>query len=323
LIENWRGLVKGSSYRPVLKDFREAARRISGVAVRTPLVSLRKYREDHHIKLKPETLQPIGSYKIRGVYNWACHLDATERSRGIATLSAGNMAQALGYVANIFNVPARAVLPDTAPKTKVETVKRYGVKVQVMPYDQLTTYLNNIPNDYCFLHPFGEFSLMDGHGTIGLEIMEDAPETDTIYVGVGSGFLASGIALAAKALRPDIRVIGVNAENSPHMYESLKAGKAVEVEHKPTLADGIAALASGGTLQLVKEALDDLVLVSEDQIRDAIRLLAVENKIVAEGAGAASLAAALAVTKEDRGNAVCVITGGSIDPGTLASILRQ
>jgi len=321
--ENWRGLVKGSSYRPTLDDFRKAAKRISGVAVRTPLVSLRTYHEDYHIKLKPEILQPIGSYKIRGVYNWASHLGDKERARGIATLSAGNTAQALGYVANIFNVPARAVLPDTAPKSKVDAVKKYGVKVQVMPYNQLNTYLNNIPDDYCFLHPFGEFSLMDGHGTIGLEIMEDASDTDTIYVGVGAGFLASGIALAAKALKPDIRVIGVNAENSPHMYESLKAGKAVEVEHKPTLADGIAALASGDTLQLVKESLDDLVLVSEDQIRDAIRMLAVENKIVAEGAGAASLAAALTVPKEERGNAVCVITGGSIDPEKLADILRH
>lgn len=314
-------MIKGSSHRPMLKDFREAAKRTSGVVVRTPLVPMGRYNEDYLIKLKPETLQPVTSFKIRGVYNWARCLDEGERARGIATLSAGNMAQALGYVAKLFNVPARAVLPDTAPRIKVDAVKRYGVKVELLPYDQLGVYLGNIPDDYCFLHPLGEFSLMDGYGNIGLEMMEDAPETDTIYVGVGVGFLSAGIAIAAKALKPGVRVVGVNAENCPHMYESLKAGKPVEVEHKPTLADGIAAMATEATLKLIKENLDDLVLVTEDQITDAIRILAVENKIVAEGAAAASLAAALEAPKEDRGNAVCVITGGSIDPEKLAKII--
>lgn len=312
-----------SFHRPSLEDFREASRRIAGVAQRTPLIPLRWYKENPDILLKPEVLQPIGSYKIRGVYNWTACLDPEERARGISTLSAGNMAQAVAYVGNLFGVPARALILDTAPKSKIDAVKRYGAEVIIMSWNDALAYVENPPSDRCFIHPLAEFGLIDGHGTIGLEIMEDAPDTETIYVPLGAGFLGAGVALAAKALKPSVRVVGVNSESSPHFYESLKKGRVVDVEHKPTLADGISAMATEDTLQLIKETIDEVVLVSEEKISEAIRILALENKLVVEGAGAISLAAALATPKEERGKTACILSGGSIDAEKLAEILRK
>jgi threonine dehydratase len=315
---------KPNTHRPTLKDFREAAYRIKGVAIRTPLVPLRRYREkDQKILLKPEMIQPVGSYKIRGVYNWVAQLPEKERKKGVSTVSAGNMSQALGYVANIFGVPSRAIIPDYAPETKIEASRRYGMDILVMTLPEIYEYIENPSDDYCFLNGLEEFGLLDGHGTIGLEIMEDAPDTDTIFVPVGIGFLSAGVALAAKALKPSVRVIGVNAELSPGFYESLRENKVVPVEPANTLADAINDPVSEDMLKLVEETLDGVVLASEDKIRDAIRFLAVENKLVAEGAGAISLAAALSTPFEERGNTVCVLSGGSIDPEKLSRILRS
>jgi threonine dehydratase len=312
------------SHRPTLRDFREASERIKGVALRTPLIPLRRYKEeDTDILLKPEVLQPIGSYKIRGVYNWVAQLPAEEREKGLSTMSAGNMSQALGYVANMFKVPSRAIMPDYTPKSKIEACKKYGMEVQLMTWDEMLAYLDNLPEDRCFLHPLEEYVLLDGHGTLGLEIMEAAPDTDTIYVALGAGFLGAGTALAAMAVKPSVRVIGVNSVNYPHFYESFKQGKPVEVEHKPTLADGSAALVTDHMLQLVQDVIDDVVVVSEEMIEDSIRLLALENKLVVEGSGALSLAAALQTPKHERGKTVCILSGGSIDAERLAHILEE
>ena len=165
-----------SSHRPTLEDFRKAADRIKGVAIRTPLMPLRRYQgEDTWILLKPEMIQPVGSYKIRGVYNWVAQLPAEEREKGLSTVSAGNMSQALGYVANLFGVPSRAIMPDYVPKSKVDATRRYGMEIKLMPNDELMDWLEDPVSNYCFLHGLAEFGLLDGNGTIGLEIMEDAP----------------------------------------------------------------------------------------------------------------------------------------------------
>ena len=312
------------SHRPKLEDFYKASERLKGIALHTPLIPLRRYKEeDQRILLKPEVLQPTGSYKIRGVYNWAIQLPTSERKKGLSTLSAGNMSQAVGYVANMFGVPSRAIMPDYAPKSKIEACRRYGMEIILMPWKELFDYLDNPPEDRCFLHPLNEYMLLDGHGTIGLEIMEDAPETDTIYVALGVGFLGAGVALAAKALKPSVRVVGVNSVNYPHFYESIKQGKPVEVEHKPTLADGSAAFVTEHMLRLVQDVIDDVVVVSEEMIEESIRLLAMENKMVVEGSGALSLAAALSDDKRKRGNAVCILSGGSIDAEKLSKILKK
>jgi len=317
-----------SSYRPSIDDFRKASERIKGIAIRTPLIPLRFYDEDPGILLKPEMLQPIGSYKLRGVYNWVAKLSPEQRARGISTASSGNMAQAIAYVAKLYGVPARAIVFDTSPQSKRDSIRKYGGEVVPKSWDDWVEYTIHPEGDRCFLNPVEEFGLLDGHGTIGLEIMEDAPDTDRIYVALGAGFLGSGVALAAKALKPSVKVIGVNSENSPHYYESFKHGRVMDTPPKPTLGDGSAGNLdsfpnTAELLKLVLEAVDDVVLVSEDQIKDAIRYLALENKLVAEGSGAMSLAAARATPIEERGKTVCILTGGSIDAEKLAMIVSS
>lgn len=313
-----------SSHRPTLEDFRKTAKRIEGIALHTPLIPLRRYKEeDSGILLKPEMLQPVGSFKIRGVYNWAVQLPAKERKKGLSTVSSGNMSQTLGYVANMFGVPSRAIMPDDAPKSKIESCRKYGMEIILMPWNKIFEYIDNLPEDRCFLHGLEDYMLLDGHGTLGLEIMEDAPETDTIYVALGAGFLGTGVALAAKALKPSVRVVGVNSVNYPHFYESFKQGKTVELEHKPTLADGSAAFVTDHMLRLVQDVIDDVVIVSEEMIEESIRFLAMENKLVVEGSGALCLAAALQTPLEERGRTVCVLSGGSIGASTLSQILSD
>jgi threonine dehydratase len=309
---------------PNLNDFRKAADRIKNIALRTPLIPLRWYKKNPNILLKAEILQPIGSYKIRGVYNWAARLEPEKRALGISTISSGNMAQAVAYVGNYFNIPARALIWDDAPKSKFNAVESYGAEVIPIKREESSNYTNNLPKDRSFLHGGEEYILLEGHGTIGLEIIEDAPKTDTIYVPVGAGFLCAGIALAAKALKPSVRVVGVNSENVPHYYESFKQGKPVSIERKPTLADGISSgVASKHMLRLLQDNIDKMMTISEEDIMNSIRLLATENKLVVEGAGAASLAAALNTKQEKRGNTVCILSGGSIDPNTLSKILKS
>lgn len=272
-------------------------------------------------------LQSIGSYKIRGVYNWVKKLSPEQRAKGISTASSGNMAQAVAYTAKLFNIPSRTIVFDTTPQTKIDSIRKYGGEVVKKTFDEWVEYTINPDGDRSFIHPLEEFGLVDGHGTIGLEIMEDAPKTETIYVALGAGFLGAGIALAAKAMNPSVKVVGINSESSPHFYECLKKGRVIDTQMKPTLSDGSAINLgafpnTNDVLRLVKETIDDVILVSEDKIADAIRYLAVENKLVAEGAGAISLAAALDTPVEERGKTVCVITGGSIDPTKLAKILK-
>jgi len=316
------------TYRPSIEDFRKASERIKGITMHTPLIPLRYYDDDPEILLKPEQLQPIGSYKLRGVYNWVTKLSPEQRAKGISTCSTGNMAQAVAYVAKMFGVPARAIVIDTSPQSKKDSIRKYGAELVSKSWDDLVEYTIHPDSDRCFINPMGEYGLMDGHGTIGLEVMEDAPETDTIYVPLGSGLLGSGVALAAKAVKPSVKVIGVNSENSPHYFESFRLGRVADTPPKSTLADGSSGnLASfpnsDKLLALVMEAIDEVVLVSEDQIKDAIRYLALENKLVTEGSGASSLAAALDAPKSERGKAVCVLTGGSIDSNKLSKIISH
>jgi len=315
-----------STYRPTLKDFKAASKRIESIAHRTSLIPLRWYEENPEILLKPEMLQPIGSYKIRGVYNWVAKLSPEQRAKGISTASSGNMAQAVAYVGKLFNIPARTIIFDTSPQTKKDAILKYGGELVTKSWNDWIEYTINPDDDRCFIHPLEEFGLMDGHGTIGLEIMEDAPETETIYVPMGAGLLGAGVSLAAKSLKPSVKIIGVNAENSPHYFESLKHGRVMDTPPKPTLSDGTAGNLSSfpnfdNSLKLVKETIDKVVLVSEEQMKDAIRYLALENKLIAEGAGAMSLAAALETPMEERGKTVCILTGGNIDADKLTKIL--
>jgi len=317
------------SYRPKLNDFKEASKRIEGVAVKTPLLSLRWYNENLDILLKPEMLQPIGSYKIRGIYNIIAQLSPDQRNSGISTYSSGNMAQAVAYAGKLFNIPAKAFIKENAPVTKVNSVKKYGAEAILVPSDKVLKLLDNPPKDYFFIHPISEFRLMDGYGTIGLEIIEEAPETETIYVPLGVGLLGAAVALAAKTLKPSVKVVGVNSENSPHYYECFKQGRIVTTDVKPSLADGTAGNLAAfpnyteHNLKLIQEVIDDVVIVSEEKIEEAVRYLALENKLTAEGSGAISLAAALDTPKKERGKTVCVLSGGSIDAYKFSKIISK
>ena len=317
-----------SSYRPSIEDFRKAYERTKGIAMHTPLIPLRHYDDDPQILLKPEMLQKIGSYKIRGVYNWVAKLSSEQREKGISTCSSGNMAQAVAYVAKLYNIPTRAIVFNTTPQSKKDSISKYGGEVVAKSWDDWVQYTISPEPDRTFLHVVEEFGLLDGHGTIGLEIMEDAPETETIYVSLGAGFLGAGTALAAKLLKPSVKVIGVNSENSPHYYECVKNGKIVDTPPKPTLGDATAGNLAAfpktdRILKLVMEVIDEVVLVSEEEIKEAIKYLALENKIVAEGSGAMSLAAALNTPKNERGKTVCILTGGSIDADKLYKIIAK
>ena len=311
---------------PSLDDVRSAAARIKDVAVRTPLLPLRSYTgAELDILLKPETLQPVTSFKIRGAYNWASSLTEEQRARGLSTVSAGNTAQAVAHAARLVGASARSRLPDTTPKAKIEAIEAYGMEPILMPGDELFDWMLSAGWDdesYTFLHPWVEPLMVAGSATVGLEIHEDLPTVDTVFVSVGGGGLICGVGSALKALNPHVRIMAVQPEACAPLGASLAAGTPVWVDAQPTLCDGLGVpLVTDEMWPLLRTVVNDTVVVSEDQVKDAIRRLALDNKLVLEGAGAASVAAALAVPASERGRSVCVLSGGSIDGDKLAAIV--
>ncbi len=319
----FRGTPIGASS---LEDVRAAAGRIRGVAVRTPLVPLRSYSATRpDIYLKPETLQPVTSFKIRGAYNWAASLTDEQRSRGLSTVSAGNTAQAVAYAALLVGASSRSRLPDTTPRAKIEAIEAYGMEPVLMPGNELFDWMLSAgweDESYTFLHPWIEPLMIAGSATVGLEIHEDFPDVETVFVSVGGGGLICGVGSALKALNPDVRIVAVQPEACAPLSASLTAGAPVWVDAGPTLCDGLGVpLVTDEMWPLLRDVVDDTVTVSEEQVKDAIRRLALDNKLVVEGAGAASLAAALATPVAERGLSVCVLSGGSIDGDKLSAIL--
>ena len=309
-----------------MDDVRAAAERIRGVAVSTPLLSLRSYASAQpDILLKPETLQPVTSFKIRGAYNWASSLTDEQRSRGLSTVSAGNTAQAVAYAARLVGASARSRLPDTTPRAKIDAIEAYGMEPVLTPGDELFDWMLSAgweDESYTFLHPWVEPLMVAGSATVGLEIHDDLPDVDTVFVSVGGGGLICGVGSALKALNPDVRIIAVQPEACAPLSASLAAGRPVWVDAQPTLCDGLGVpLVTDEMWPLLRSVVDDTVTVSEDQVKDAIRRLALDNKLVVEGAGAASVAAALAISVGERGRSVCILSGGSIDADKLASII--
>ncbi len=311
---------------PSVEEFEAAADRLRGVAVRTPLVPLHSYDESRAIWLKPETLQPIGSFKIRGVYNWAALLSPEDRARGLSTTSAGNTAQAVGFAARRFGVPARSLVPEWLPENKAASIERYGVDLVRVPFDDLLDYMFEEgwrAEPYSYLNPWGQPELLAGHGSAGLEILQDMDDVDSVFVPVGGGGLIGGVGSAIKAFRPSVRVIAVQAAVNPAFQAALDAGRSVWIDWQETICEGASVpIIVDEVLPLLRSVVDEVVLVSEDEVREAVRFLALRNKIVAEGAGAAAVAAALKTPASARGKSVCIVSGGSIDAGLLAEILR-
>lgn len=309
---------------PSLEEIRAARERLAGVVVRTPLVRLNA-DAPAEVWLKLENLQPIGSFKLRGAAN-AMRLASPEELReGVYTASAGNMAQGVAWGARELGVPAVVVVPEHAPATKLAAIERLGGRVVKVPWERWWQVLaeHSYPGlDGLFIHPVANRAVMAGNGTIGLEILEDLPDVDTVLVPFGGGGLSSGIASALAALRPEARVFGCEVSTAAPLSAALAAGSPQAVDYRPSFVDGI-----GGKIllpemwQIVKTLLAGARVVSLEEIAAAIRLLAERHRVIAEGAGAASVAAALAGVPEAR-KIVCVVSGGNLDTAKLCSILE-
>ena len=312
--------------RPSIREIQEAAERLREVVVHTQLVPLHSFDNRRDILLKPEIHQAVTSFKIRGVFNAVASLSPEERAKGLSTVSAGNTAQALAWVGRYFGVSARSLMPDTAPATKIAAVRDYGGEPVLVPTSEVFRFLKEHlweQEPYAFIHPWTDRNVMIGHGTIGLEIIADLPEVDTVYVPVGGGGLIGGVGSALKALQPSARIIAVQPEGCPALYESFRQGKPASVDCR-TMCDGVAVpYITEEVFEILREVVEDVVLVSEDSVRAAIRRLALGNRMIVEGAAALSVAAALAALPEKRGRTVCLVTGGSIDTDKLLSILAE
>ncbi len=311
---------------PTLSEIREAAERLRDVIVRTPLVPLHGDEQGTGILLKPEIHQAVGSFKLRGVFNAVAVLDDEQRAAGLSTVSAGNTAQALAWTGRHLGLPARAIMPDTAPKTKIEAVRRYGGEPVLLPIAVLFDFLRERGwerEPYAFVHPWINRDLMIGHGSLGLEIVEDCPDVDTVFVPVGGGGLMGGVGSAIKALKPSARVIAVEPKGCPSLHESLRQGRPATVACR-TICDGVAVpYMTDEVFPILREIVDDAVLVSDDDVRRTIRDLALRDRIVVEPAGALAVAAARATPPGERGRAVALVTGGSIDTNTFVEILQN
>ena len=278
--------------------------------------------------LKTECLQYTGSFKLRGAYNRISMLTPEERERGVIASSAGNHAQGVALAAAKFGTKATIVMPAGAPLAKIAATRSYGAEVVLhgAVYDDAYAEACRIQQESgaVFVHPFNDPYVIAGQGSIGLEIMDANPDIDTVVVPIGGGGMASGIAAAVKLLHPNVKMVGVQAAGALSMLESHQAGKIVTLKNASTIADGIAVKTPGElTFAMCEKYLDEIVTVDEDEIAGAILMLLEKCKIVAEGAGAASVAAVLYDKFDTAGKVACVVSGGNIDVTTLQRILDQ
>ena len=311
---------------PTLEDIRAARERIAGSAIRTPLIRLNLEDATAEIYLKLENLQPIGSFKIRGAGN-AMRLAGKEKlSNGVYTASAGNMAQGVAWNAREMGVPCEVIVPDRAPETKLAAIKRLGGKVVKVPFDEWWQVIieHTYPGlDSFFIHPVSDSAVIAGNGTIGLEIFEDLPDVETVVIPFGGGGLSSGIAAAIRSLKSNARIFACEVETAAPLKASLKAGSPQTVEYTPSFVDGIGGRSVLEEMwPLVSSLLDDSLVVSLQQVSRALKLLIERNRVIAEGAGAAAVAAALS-GMAGSGKIVCIVSGGNIDFGKLAEIISE
>lgn len=311
---------------PSLEAIREAGERTREVVRHTPLLPLHERFGATDIHLKLETLQPVGSFKLRGVFNAVAALSDEERAHGVSTVSAGNTAQALAWSARHFGVSARSLMPDTAPRSKIDAVRAYGGEPVLVPVAEVFRYLKQHgweSEPYAFIHPWTSPNVMTGHGSLGLEILEDLERVETVYVPVGGGGLLAGVGAALRALRPTIRIVAVEPAGCPAFHESSKANRPVEVPCN-TICDGVAVpYMTALMFPLLRELTDGTRLVSETDVKAMVRRLALDQKIVAEPSGALAVVAALQENPSERGPSVALVTGGSIDAPKLSAILAD
>jgi len=310
---------------PGLDDIRAARERLAGTVVRTPLVRLNADGAGAEVWLKLENLQPIGCFKLRGAAN-AMRLAGAEKLRdGVYTASAGNMAQGVAWSARELGVPAAVVVPEHAPATKLAAIERLGGRVVKVPFERWWQVIeeHSFPGlDGLFIHPVADRAVMAGNGTIGLEILEDLPDVDTVLVPFGGGGLSSGIAAALAALRPEARVYGCEVSTAAPLAASFAAGSAQTIEYKPSFVDGIGGKSLLPDMwPIVSRLLAGARAASIEEIAAAVRLLAERHRVIAEGAGATPVAVALKGVPEAR-KIVCIVSGGNLDAAKLCAILE-
>jgi threonine dehydratase len=308
-----------------IEEIRAARERIAGAAVRTPLVELQLDDSPYGLFLKLENLQPIGSFKIRGAGNAMALADRRDLEAGVWTASAGNMAQGVAWHARRLGIPCAVVVPESAPRAKREAIERLGARLVDVPFDEwFDTFRTRQRSgmEGLFVHPFSDRAVMAGNGTIGLEIVEDLPDVDAVVVPYGGGGLLGGIASAIRAVAPRVRLFASEVETAAPLAPSLQAGRPVTVDYRTSFVDGIGAPAVFDEMfDLVRDLIEGSVVVSVEDAAVAVRVLATRARVVAEGAGATSLAAAR-TGAAGSGNVVCVISGGNIDGAKLAEILN-
>lgn len=310
----------------------QASRVLRGVVHKTPLDFSRTFSRitGGKIYMKLENLQKTGAFKVRGAYYKIYKLPEEAKKKGVVAASAGNHAQGVAYAASVAGIPATIVMPETAPISKIQATRGYGAKVVLhgLIYDDAYRKALEIAEETgaTFIHPFDDLHIIAGQGSIAVEILQDLQDVDIVVVQIGGGGLISGIATVAKNVLGDqVKVIGVEPEAAPKMKASIEAGRIVEIDAKPSIADGLLTRKPGElTYELVSELVDDIVTVSDDEIAHAILMLLERSKTVAEGAGAAGLAALLSGKIDVKGKkVVTIISGGNIDVTMLSRIIMR
>lgn len=314
-----------------LEDILKAKETIKNSIKRTPIVECPTLKEltGNTVYFKLENLQKTGSFKVRGALNKIANLTEEERLAGVIASSAGNHAQGVALGAAEQGIKATIVMPVTAPLSKIAATKSYGATVVLegKVYDDAYRKACEIHKETnaTFIHPFDDKFVMAGQGTIGLEILEDIPNVDIVLVPIGGGGIIAGIAMAVKSLNPNVKIIGIESAHAPSMREAVALREICEISTKPTIADGIAVRKCGGApFEVVKELVDEIVTVSEDEIAEAILFLMEKSKIVVEGAGATTVAAILSGKIRYHEKKICsVISGGNIDINLIERVLNR
>jgi threonine dehydratase len=312
--------------RPItLDEIRAAQKRIASTILRTPLVRLELGKGFPDIRLKLENLQPINAYKLRGAANAVALLSDTQRKRGVWTISAGNAGQGVAYAARQAGVPCTVVAIETAPAAKIERMRALGAKLVLVPYEVAWKALDERAYagvDGTFVHPFDDHNFIAGHATMGLEILEDAPDTQAVIAAIGGGGLITGIGSALKALAPKIKIFAVEPETAAPFAASFAANAPkVFADWKASFVDGAGGQSVFPRMwERMKPLVDGAFVVSLDETRSAMRLLAEKSRIVSEGAGALALAAALS-GKAGQGPIVAIVSGGNIDLAKFSELI--
>lgn len=322
-----------------LESIRQAQQRLRGVAARTPLIQYfppgqpGDKAHDRVLRIKAESLQPIGSFKLRGAYNKIATLSEQERQKGVVTYSSGNHAQGVAFAARAMGVKACIVMPRSAPKVKMDATKALGAEIVTvgLASSERRTKSEELARQhgYAIVPPYDDEQIICGQGTVGLEILEDQPDTEVVLVPIGGGGLISGVAAALKLSGSKAKVIGVEPELANDAQQSLRAGKIISLSAErvsSTLADGLRTQAVGDlNFEMIRQHVDDIVTVKEDEIREAMRRMMSETRMVVEPSGAVTFAAYLFhESKLPQGRkVVAVMSGGNIEPALLAQVMTE